>query len=288
MRGRGSHRADRWPDPCGLQVCSNPIINRESSFINSNGFTLIELLVVIAILALLLAILMPVTRAARERGQRVVCLSNLRQLTFAWLSYPDEYDGKLVGGHAFGYTAGQGGGSSPKLRGWVGRAFLLPESRKALFENPDKGALWPYLRDTNVYRCPRGRTGHAITYATVVSANNDTEVEGTYAPDTGAREMAEVGRRCGVTVLKLTRLTDIVSPGSAARAVFVDMGQTPFSSDFYVYYLYPKWGASAPPIRHANGVTLSMADAHAEYWQWKGDETLRIPRKLSPLRDTFY
>ncbi|MHC4511438.1 MAG: type II secretion system protein, partial [Planctomycetota bacterium] len=37
------------------------------------GFTLIELLVVIAIIALLMALLMPVLRTAREQGKRAVC-----------------------------------------------------------------------------------------------------------------------------------------------------------------------------------------------------------------------
>jgi len=53
------------------------------------GFTLIELLVVIAIMALLLAIFLPALRLARERGRRAVCLSNLRQLTLAWMMWPD-------------------------------------------------------------------------------------------------------------------------------------------------------------------------------------------------------
>ena len=52
------------------------------------GFTLIELLIVIAVIAILLAILMPVARTARERGQRVVCLNNLRQLTLAGSPMP--------------------------------------------------------------------------------------------------------------------------------------------------------------------------------------------------------
>jgi prepilin-type N-terminal cleavage/methylation domain-containing protein len=42
------------------------------------GFTLIELLVVIAIIAVLMAISSPYLRAARNHGQRVVCMANLR------------------------------------------------------------------------------------------------------------------------------------------------------------------------------------------------------------------
>lgn len=105
-------------------------------------------------------------------------------------------------------------------------------------------------------------------------------------PDTGGWEETAVGKRVGNTVLKLTRLTDIISPSAAERAVFMDRGHTPSgSNDFYVHYLYPKWRYSAPPIHHADGVTLSMADGHAEYWKWKGRETVEgLPRKLVPAR----
>jgi prepilin-type N-terminal cleavage/methylation domain-containing protein len=258
----------------------------------TGGFTLIELLVVIAVIAVLLAIFLPVARAARERGQRAVCLSNLRQLTMAWIAYADDHDGKLVDGTAFHerVLSDMRGVNRRSLEGWAGPAFAFPDSRAALMANPDKGALWPYLRDIDIYRCPRGWKGHALTYATVVAANHpDTNVEGTYVPGiTGwNEELTRFGKRVGDTVLKLTRLTDIVSPGAGRRAVFVDTGCT--SADFYVYYLQAKWYTfSPPPIHHADGMTLSMADGHAEYWKWRGRETVAgLPRKLLPVRGVF-
>ncbi len=56
------------------------------------GFTLIELLVVIAIIAILAAILFPVFARAREKARQTSCLSNLKQIALAALSYAQDYD----------------------------------------------------------------------------------------------------------------------------------------------------------------------------------------------------
>jgi len=267
----------KFPNPTVV-----PPLEKRRYFLTA--FTLIELLVVISIISLLMAILIPVLGRARELGQRAVCLSNLRQLTLAWLAYADEHDSKIVrgGGSTYKSTIGR-----LTLESWVGPAFRSPnKSRSELLENPRKGALWPWIKDIDVYRCPRGRPGHALTYATVIAANSSSKVEGTCMMGTGGLDLTESGIRVGRTVLRLTKLTDIVSPGAAQRAVFIDTGQNTTGSDFYVYYLYPKWKLSSPPpIHHRDGVTLSMADGHAEYWKWKGRETVNMPRRLMMGRD---
>jgi len=52
------------------------------------GFTLIELLVVIAVISVLMAILM----LARDQARKISCMSDMRQVGLAFMTYQNEYE----------------------------------------------------------------------------------------------------------------------------------------------------------------------------------------------------
>jgi len=104
------------------------------------GFTLIELLVAISILALLVGILLPNLKRAREAAQRAACGANLRQLGIAMRLYLDDSNDFLPAALPYG-----------GLPDWEeGDPFDLPDIATV---------LKPYLErevgyQDGVFRCP--------------------------------------------------------------------------------------------------------------------------------------
>ncbi len=245
-----------------------------------------DVIALIVTTALLLGNIAAIGPTGRERAKRAVCLSHLRQLTQAWTLYAEASDGKIVngaGGMHFSKSAMTSDGTWMDLveRAWVGRAWSrnwnnpnvadtgFSEEQKRLAV--EEGALWPFVSDANVYRCPAARPHEFVNYS-IVDAMNGLHRMGTTSQ--GGHHPGAIGKRIGRTTLWIKNTAEIDAPPAAERMVFVDEGAvTPDSLG--VHYTANVWWDD-PPVRHNDGATVSWADGHASHVAWRGAETIEF------------
>lgn len=108
------------------------------------AFTLIELLVVIAIIAILAAILFPVFAKARERANSTTCASNLHQFGAAFMSYADDYDGRLPSpGGSLTYRSSWWNQDGTTIQRYIARGERTVKSPPLIWSCPSYLARFP-------------------------------------------------------------------------------------------------------------------------------------------------
>ena len=227
------------------------------------GFTLIELLVVIAIIALLLSIIMPALKRAKEAGMRITCLSNLKGLARVVHLYHNDHDGVLPEGNTQGPHAWVN--HNPDLAYYnLNEDPVLEEEQKTAIRN---GVLWPWADGViEVYRCPTSRLGSARSY----SMPDSLGWESSLGPWTGAPDS-----------LIIKNIANVKNTGG--RMLFIDEGwATP--DTWTIHYAESKWW-DLVPARHGFGTNLAFLDGHSEYWKWTDERTRRFAEDAMELEN---
>jgi len=209
------------------------------------GFTLVELLVVIGIIALLISMLLPALNKAREQAHRTRCLSNLKTLTYAWLSYATDNKGQLVGSNT--QNENQWFTPDPAHKGHPKR----PPTWVTDGPNADtitRGALWPYVKDTHVYLCPNDTNSYVRTYS--INGFLWGELEPI------ARNLSNVRQAAKTFVF--------IEEWDNRKYNINSFWCPPYPASSWVDVL-AEW--------HQRAGMLSFADGHAEVWQWVDPRT---------------
>ena len=238
---------------------------------SGRGFTLIELLVVISIISMLMSILMPSLKKAREQGRTVACQTNLRQLMFAWSMYATDHDDRLCS-------------ASIHLNGprpWLSESAPLYYPNHWVAEgdgvafNPiigteealTRGVLWNYLEVPEVYKCHSHRTDGWLSY----SINHTMAANLRYGSEsifTGAGDFSTPA----------DRLVFIDSIGIALKedlnSAYPDIYELELHGFYPIDMDTQQWNPGFKLItRHNGGTNLAFADSHLGYYRWKDYRT---------------
>lgn len=195
---------------------------------SKKAFTLIELLVVIAIIALLLSVLLPSLKMAKEHARRLACAANLRSVGQTLYTYSEDHDGFLP-------EAYYGSGSTSPVATYlifdvdttVSPAKPIPDTMVNL------APLWTlqYIQTSATFYCPSSLRnpfsydsyGGAVCWPYPVYANSSTpnriRISYSYLPQS-AREKIDIGGQYFPAVTK-----KLIEAGSG-RAMSLDTLQS--------------------------------------------------------------
>lgn len=207
------------------------------------AFTLAEMLTVIAIIVALIAILLPIISAAWEHARQVRCLSNIRQVTQAYLEYSAESENYLLPLDSSGAQVGYG---SPQDDNQV-----IP-------------AINRYLRSTPVFHCPSDPRERSLSYGI-----NDF-LAGSWAGymHQNMRPLKRLlDARNGAGTFAVIEETDFYPKATGDSGGFVVVPNPSFT-----------W-IDAPAAPHQRRTCISFLDGHAEVWGWQDARTPELAAK---------
>jgi prepilin-type N-terminal cleavage/methylation domain-containing protein len=225
------------------------------------GFTLIELLTVIVTIATLAALLLPILSKAKTKAQRTSCLSNLRQLGFAWAMYKDDNSNFLVESYPI---------NNPEV--WVEGDMSKPDEAG----NADlvrRGKLFAYQLSVPVYHCPsdQGVTIDGKLTPTVRSYSMNCFM--------GARDpqLGPIPSTAGGFVPFYARDSEIPHPEQTW--VLLEEDPRSINDGFFITDPTGQIWVDFPAIsshRHDMTYVLNFADGHSSAWQYKDPRTFNV------------
>ena len=255
----------------------------KNSFMQLNGapkqgrfaaFTLIELLMVIAIIAILAGLLLPVLSKAKAKAQGVQCMNDLRQLTVAWVMYPDDNNGWVVP------NRGAARPNETWVQGWLSFAANNPDNTNAVFLQ--QSLLYPYHKSLEIYKCPADKStalegkNARLPRVRSMSMNNwigSYDLKGNPVP---WDRHGQGGRNYRV----YRKYSDITVPPTSKAWVFIDEREDSINDGFFVVDCDQR-GRQArvvdyPASYHNRAGGISFADGHSEIRKWQDWRTILV------------
>jgi prepilin-type N-terminal cleavage/methylation domain-containing protein/prepilin-type processing-associated H-X9-DG protein len=234
------------------------------------AFTLIELLVVIAIIAILAAMLLPALSKAKQKAHRIACLSNQKQVTYAWLMYADDNNDKLaINANNVAINSG--------IVGWIddNLSWDLPPS-PSNSQNYDTTLLANALlgsycsKAVGIYKCPGDVYPGALGPRVRSLSMNGQMGGGAVAAIAGQGGVVNQPASDGKTYRVFVKQSDIRIPAPVDAWVFIDESADSINDGLFFVNMDPAATAwkDWPANYHGSSGALAFADGHADTHKW--------------------
>lgn len=229
------------------------------------GFTLVELMVVIGVIALLAALLFPVLRSVRDRAKVALCSNNLQQLGVGFQQYLQDYQQRYPGAGQFQKWASGGHWVAASANGnystgkdtggnWSAMTDPSDTTRQPYTgaeAQPEKGALYSYVKNAGVYVCPSEPNGEfkKLTYS----------------------------MNCAIAGLNAT--VRMKQPSDVVLLVDENNANDGFFWAFDANAVYGSVSTDAISQNHSNGGNLLFCDGHVKFYNYNAlplDDDLKV------------
>jgi len=236
----------------------------------STGFTRTDLFGVLATVFLIALLLFTVAADTGIQTRAVGCLSNLSQLSRAWLLYATD--------HRDYFPANMSGS---QLGNWVyGTLEATMGANAKMLVDPEYSSLGPYSRDPSLYRCPADtstiRLGAGfLPRVRSFSANQAVGTKGDgFSPVDAPWLDGSFGHTANRTWYTYGKLSDVVRPKPSGLWILIDEDEYSINDGgFGVSMRPPTQLIDWPAARHNVGAALAYADGSAEVHRWRDPRT---------------
>jgi prepilin-type N-terminal cleavage/methylation domain-containing protein/prepilin-type processing-associated H-X9-DG protein len=220
------------------------------------GFTLVELLVVVAIIAVLAALLLPVFSKAKSKARQTACLSNQRQLGWAFMMYLNDHDDTFPTGATKSEL-----GAHPE--DWIWWQVYPDTNGVPSMRDAGGSALAPYVGgyDSRLFRCPAD--SDALKREQLWKAN-PTEEQYTYSYSLNGFGMDGMASYISKdrTMFFLNKHSGIVRPSE--KIMLAEEKGSVDNGDGTAVIDDGRWVPTGYPLtsRHAGKANVTFADGH--------------------------
>ncbi len=252
------------------------------------AFTLIELLVVIAIIGILASLLLPTFHTGKDKAVGLSCMSNHRQLCYAWRMYCDDHNDQLL------YASELPWQPQTAAASWVTGTLDFDPNKPTNWDPSltiEKSPMWPYCgKNLAIWKCPSDHSVvvvNGVPKPRVRSMSMNVFLGGWGGTDGGWGSVFS-----DYTIYK--NQAELTIPGPSKVFVFLDMRADsidmgnfgtrmagwPDQPQQYGFY-------DLPGFYHHFACGFSFADGHSEIHQWRDNRTMPPLVQGGLINDTY-